>query len=102
MVNRTFIGKFITYSVYVACAVMTAREAGVAVAEAMRDHGPGDFPVQQSFIPLAPGAVEPAGWLRDLALAARDGITGHLDENHPTVIPGLAAFCGHWLSTTAG
>ena len=35
-----------------------------------------------AFTPLKPGAVEPAGWLRDWALAARDGITGHLDERH--------------------
>jgi len=31
-------------------------------------------------IPLPPGAVEPAGWLRDWCLAARDGYTGHMDE----------------------
>ncbi len=35
------------------------------------------------FLPLPPGAVEPAGWMRDWAIAARDGITGHLDEYHP-------------------
>ncbi|MGO8752340.1 MAG: beta-L-arabinofuranosidase domain-containing protein [Thermoguttaceae bacterium] len=40
--------------------------------------------VKPAFIPLPPGAVEPRGWLRDMALAARDGITGHLDEWHPT------------------
>jgi len=34
--------------------------------------------------PLPPGAVEPRGWLRDWAMAARNGITGHLDEYHPT------------------
>lgn len=27
-----------------------------------------------------PGAVKPAGWLRDRALAARNGFTGHMDE----------------------
>ena len=27
-----------------------------------------------------PGAVRPAGWLRDRALAARDGYTGHMEE----------------------
>jgi hypothetical protein len=32
---------------------------------------------------LPPGAVEPALWLRDWAVAAREGITGHLDEYHP-------------------
>jgi hypothetical protein len=40
--------------------------------------------VKHALVPLAPGAVEPRGWLRDWALAAKDGITGHLDERHPT------------------
>jgi hypothetical protein len=48
------------------------------------DSAAGGGPVAAAFLPLAPGAVEPAGWLRDWALAARDGITGHLDEYHPT------------------
>ncbi|MEK7676977.1 MAG: beta-L-arabinofuranosidase domain-containing protein [Verrucomicrobiota bacterium] len=45
-------------------------------------------PVPTAFIPLPPGAVEPAGWLRDWAEAARHGITGHLDEWHPTFADG--------------
>ena len=40
--------------------------------------------VKPAFLPLAARRVEPAGWLRDWAVAARDGITGHLDEYHPT------------------
>ena len=40
--------------------------------------------IKPAFLPLPPGAVEPAGWLRDWAVAARDGITGHLDEHHAT------------------
>ena len=44
--------------------------------------------VKPAFLPLPPGAVEPAGWLRDWAQAARDGITGHLDEWHPTFADG--------------
>jgi hypothetical protein len=38
--------------------------------------------IKPAFRPLPPGAVEPTGWLRDWAEAARDGITGHLDEYH--------------------
>jgi hypothetical protein len=38
--------------------------------------------VKPALLPLPPGAVEPAGWLRDWAVAAREGITGHLDEDH--------------------
>ena len=43
-----------------------------------------EMPVRLALTPLAPDAVEPQGWLRDWALAARDGITGHLDQWHPT------------------
>ena len=41
---------------------------------------PFEPPTRPAFIPLPPGAVEPAGWLRDWCLAARDGFTGHMDE----------------------
>ena len=41
---------------------------------------------------MPPGAVEPRGWLRDWATAARNGITGHLDERHP-------AFRDAWKGT---
>jgi hypothetical protein len=44
--------------------------------------------VPPAFLPLPPGAVEPAGWLRDWAESARNGITGHLDERHPTFADG--------------
>ena len=48
--------------------------------------------VKPAFLPLAAGRVEPAGWLRDWAVAAREGITGHLDEYHPTsAMPGRAS-----------
>jgi len=44
--------------------------------------------IRPAFLPLPPGAVQPAGWLRDWAQSARDGITGHLDEWHPTFADG--------------
>jgi hypothetical protein len=40
--------------------------------------------VKPVFLPLPPGAVRPTGWLRDWAEDAAHGITGHLDERHPT------------------
>jgi hypothetical protein len=40
--------------------------------------------VPSALLPLPPGAVEPAGWLRDWALSARHGLTGHLDEYQVT------------------
>lgn len=39
-------------------------------------------PTLPALIPLPPGAVQPAGWLRDWCEAARDGYTGHMDEVH--------------------
>jgi uncharacterized protein len=36
--------------------------------------------VKPAFVPLPPGAVTPQGWLRDWAVDAANGITGHLDE----------------------
>lgn len=71
--------------------------------------------VEAAFTPLPPGAVEPTGWLRDWAQAARDGITGHLDERHATFEHGWEGIpfkangaqpdgtgwpleqCGYWL-----
>ncbi|HOY58832.1 MAG TPA: glycoside hydrolase family 127 protein, partial [Verrucomicrobiota bacterium] len=41
---------------------------------------PFETPSRPALLPLPPGAVEPAGWLRDWCLAARDGFTGHMDE----------------------
>ena len=69
-----------------------------------------------ALLPLPPGAVEPAGWLRDWAVAAGRGITGHLDEYHavfrdawkgtPVTAPAAAADgtgwpleqCAYWLN----
>ncbi len=49
----------------------------------------GEPRVRTAFLPLPPGAVEPTGWLRDWAQAAREGITGHLDthSNPPPRVP---------------
>lgn len=40
--------------------------------------------IPPKFVPLVPGAVTPEGWLRDWAIDASNGITGHLDEYSPT------------------
>ncbi|MDR1723009.1 MAG: glycoside hydrolase family 127 protein [Tannerella sp.] len=39
--------------------------------------------VKPRFIPLPAGDIRPAGWVRDWAEAAANGITGHLDEWNP-------------------
>jgi len=68
---------------------------------------PFEPPTRPSFLPLPPGAVEPAGWLRDWCLAARDGFTGHMDEydnefkrawasDHKMTGEGLLWYKGAW------
>ena len=52
--------------------------------------------VKPAFLPLPPGAVTPQGWLRDWAVAAANGITGHLDEHSPTF---GQAWEGHWFNS---
>ena len=52
---------------------------------------PFEPPTRPAFIPLPPGAIEPAGWLRDWALTARDGYTGHMDEVDPAFRQAWAA-----------
>ncbi len=62
---------------------------GVGLLELSLWAGPANYgraaePVARpGFLPLPPGAIEPGGWVRDWAIAAREGITGHLDEYHP-------------------
>lgn len=50
---------------------------GSAHANYARPHEP---PTRPALFAIPPGAVEPAGWLRDWCLAAKDGYTGHMDE----------------------
>jgi hypothetical protein len=48
-------------------------------------------PTRPAFIPLPLGTIEPTGWLRDWALTARDGYTGHMDEVAPAFRQAWAA-----------
>lgn len=68
---------------------------------------PFEPPTHPAFLPLPPGAVEPAGWLRDWCLAARDGYTGRMDEyddefkrawapDHKMAGEGLLWYKGGW------
>jgi hypothetical protein len=47
------------------------------------------------------GAVEPSGWLRDWAVAARQGITGHLDERNPVFHDGWKGVPIRWTNANA-
>ena len=60
-------------------------------ANAVNYGRPFEPPARPAFIPLPPGQVEPTGWLRDWALTARDGYTGHMDEVDPAFRQAWAA-----------
>ncbi len=68
---------------------------------------PFEPPTHPAFLPLPPGAIEPAGWLRDWCIAARDGFTGHMDDydeefkrawapDHKMTGDGLLWYKGAW------
>ncbi|MBN1343680.1 MAG: glycoside hydrolase family 127 protein [Phycisphaerae bacterium] len=76
--HRTFFGVVLGG---LAMALPQVADAGEAGTPGAVNHArPFERPTRPAFIPLPPGAVEPAGWLRDWCLAARDGYTGHMDE----------------------
>jgi uncharacterized protein len=52
---------------------------------------PFEPPTRPALIPLPPGTIEPRGWLRDWAITARDGFTGHMDAVHPAFKQAWAA-----------
>lgn len=90
MLQRNFITLFF-------CVVLAGGAASLYAQAAPRQTSVGQAPpyarsvepaVKLALLALPPGAVEPAGWLRDWAQAARNGITGHLDERHPTFADG--------------
>ncbi len=65
-----------------AAAWLSAAEPQSSKPQAVNYGRPFEPPTRPAFIALPPGAVEPAGWLRDWCLTARDGYTGHMDEVH--------------------
>ena len=69
-------------------ATAQSAEASANLNQAAIYARPFEPAISPALLPLPPGAVEPAGWLRDWARSARDGITGHLDEWHPTFADG--------------
>jgi hypothetical protein len=78
---RLFVGRITTLVVFGIVLVLGEPVAGADASNYRRAAEP---VINPAFVPLPPGAIGPNGWLRDRALAARDGITGHLDEWHPT------------------
>jgi len=66
-------------SICLTCAALLAAEPAPRPLYAR----PCEPQVVPAFLPLPIGAVEPQGWLRDGAVSARNGITGHLDEWNP-------------------
>lgn len=64
----------------VATATSVSAAVGPRTTDTVNYARPFEPTTRPAFIALPPGAVEPAGWLRDWCLAARDGYTGHMDD----------------------
>lgn len=75
--TRLFLGLFL---VGAALAWAPIAEAAESESRPVNYSRPFESAAQPALLPLPPGAVQPAGWLRDWCLAARDGYTGHMDE----------------------
>jgi hypothetical protein len=81
MTSRTFLSAAALLLLPAACLLDAATPATAKAAQARANYArPFEPPTRPAFLPLPPGAVEPAGWLRDWCLAARDGYTGHMDD----------------------
>ena len=78
LLNLALLSAFIQSLSLSAPAADLATDSAIAVQ--VNYARPFEPPTRPALIPLPPGAVEPAGWLRDWCLAARDGFTGHMDE----------------------
>ncbi|MHB8863741.1 MAG: beta-L-arabinofuranosidase domain-containing protein [Pirellulaceae bacterium] len=62
-------------------ALLPLVSAGAAETRERANHArPFEPATRAALLQLPPGAVQPAGWLRDWCLAARNGYTGHMDE----------------------
>lgn len=77
--NRRYL-QTIVIGLLLVTAAARARAAEPATAAKANYARPFETPTRPALLTLPPGAVEPAGWLRDWCLAARDGYTGHMDE----------------------
>jgi uncharacterized protein len=67
----------------VAFSLSTTRAAEPASSAKCNYERPFEPPTHSPLIPLPPGAVEPAGWLRDWCIAAKDAFTGTMDQRDP-------------------
>jgi hypothetical protein len=79
---RIFLGLSAFAAALLFAALLSAAEQQTPKPEHVNYGRPFEPPTRPAFIALPPGAVEPAGWLRDWCLKAKDGYTGHMDEFH--------------------
>ena len=74
---------FLFMGLWVVASNCSAQEAKPATPGNVNYRRPFEPPTRPALVPLPPGAVEPAGWIRDWCLAAKEGFTGHMDECDP-------------------
>ncbi|MGA7698541.1 MAG: beta-L-arabinofuranosidase domain-containing protein [Thermoguttaceae bacterium] len=71
------------FFVVAAVFVVIASAAEPAATGKANYERPFEPPSRSALIPLPPGAVEPAGWLRDWCVAAKDGYTATMNQRDP-------------------
>lgn len=89
--GRLFVVLWVCTIAAMSDEVLSAAEQSAAKSTPANYARPFEPPTRPAFITLPPGAVEPAGWLRDWCLKAKDGYTGHLDEYDPEFVRAWSA-----------
>ena len=101
--NNSFLALITAVPLFASSAGMVANAAAPATGAPRQPNDPEAVQpaVPFAFTPLRLGAVEPQGWLRDWAVAAKDGITGHLDERNPVFHDGWKGTPIKWTHAAA-
>lgn len=89
--RRIFPGLWVLALAAASSTLLPAAEDPAPQPEHANYERPFESQARPALIPLPPGAVQPAGWLRDWCLAAKDGYTGHMDEVDPAFKQAWAA-----------
>ena len=77
--------RLISFAELAACgvgAVLSASGAPAGAPARVNYARPFEPPTRPALIALPAGEVAPRGWLRDWCEAARDGFTGHMEDDH--------------------
>lgn len=86
IMNRLIIG-FLFFGLMSSCQTTSTNQQAISDSLLMTKRGilniDTNLIVSPRFISLSPGSIRPEGWIKDWAVSASKGITGHLDEWNP-------------------